>query len=94
MRIGPAADGEIILSFVLGKRHTSVPLPQVVDRIRIERLDAERRTMASDLNMAPAFIRIDGLAQLSDAPDGEWRLAWCARAPRPLPSAARGGAGG
>jgi hypothetical protein len=79
MRIGPAADGEIILSFVLGKRQTSVPLPQVVDRILIERLDAKRRPVAADLNMAPAFIRIHGLAQVSDVPDGEWRLAWCAQ---------------
>jgi hypothetical protein len=79
MRIGPAADGEIVLNFVLGKRQTSVPLPQVVDRIQIERFDAKRHPVATDFNMAPAFIRIHGLAQISDVPDGEWRLAWCAQ---------------
>jgi hypothetical protein len=78
MRIGPAENGEVILRFTLGKRETSVPLSQVLDRIQIERLDAGFHPVAGDLNAAPAFIRIYGLARISDAPDGEWRLVSCA----------------
>lgn len=83
MRIGPAADGEVILSFILGTRERSVPLPQVIDRIQIERMDATRRPVSPNMDDAPAYIRIYGLEKISDAPDGEWRLAWCAKRPSP-----------
>jgi hypothetical protein len=77
LRIGPAADGEIVLRFDLGGTKKSVPLAQVIDRIRIERLDADGKRVALDPDVAPAYIRIDGLAAISDVPDGEWHLAEC-----------------
>jgi hypothetical protein len=79
MRIGPAPDGEVILHFVLGSQERSIALVQVIDRIQFERLDAQRRPVAPDTNVAPAYIRIEGLARISDAPDGEWRLAECSQ---------------
>jgi hypothetical protein len=78
MRIGPAPDGEVILRFVLGGRQRSVALAQVIDRIQFERLNAERRPILNT-DEAPAYIRIAGLARISDAPDGEWRMVGCDR---------------
>jgi hypothetical protein len=83
MRIGPADDGEMILSFTRGARETSVALPQVIDRIQIERMDAKGRHLPPNMDDAPVYIRIQGLAKISDAPDGEWRLAWCAKRASP-----------
>jgi hypothetical protein len=79
MRIGPAPDGEVILRFVLGSQERSIALAQVIDHIQFERLDAERRPVAPDTNVAPAYIRIEGLARISDVPDGEWQLAECSQ---------------
>ena len=79
LRVGPAADGEMILSFTLRDRRLSIPLAQVIDRIRFERLDADGKQVPPDLTVAPAYIRISGLAKISDVPDGEWRLAWCGK---------------
>jgi hypothetical protein len=77
LRMGSDPNGEMILRFTLGRRDKSIALPQVVDRIRIERLDARRDPMDPRSDDAPAFIRIEGLARIAGVPDGEWRLAWC-----------------
>lgn len=79
LQMGGDPNGEMILRFSHGARVTSIALPQVVDRIRIERLDARRHLMAASSDDAPAFIRIEGLAQIAGVPDGEWRLSSCAR---------------
>jgi hypothetical protein len=79
LRMGADPNGEMILRFTLGKREESIALPQVIDRIRIERLDQRRAPIDPRSDEAPAFIRIEGLAGISDVPDGEWRLAWCTR---------------
>jgi hypothetical protein len=78
LRIGSDPNGEIILRFTLGRREKSLTLAQVVDRIRIERLDRLRHPMDPRSDEAPAFIRIEGLTRIADIPDGEWRLARCA----------------
>jgi hypothetical protein len=77
LRMGSDPNGEIILRFTLGRQEKSIALPQVVDRIRIERLDAHRDPIDPRSDDAPAFIRIEGLTQIAGVPDGEWRLAWC-----------------
>jgi hypothetical protein len=77
LRMGSDPNGEMILRFTLGRHEKSIALPQVIDRIRIERLDRRREPMDPRSDEAPAFIRIEGLAQIADVPDGEWRLAWC-----------------
>jgi hypothetical protein len=77
LRMGSDPNGEMILRFTLGKREKSIALPQVVDRVRIERLDSRREPMDPRSDDAPAFIRIEGLARIADVPDGEWRLAGC-----------------
>jgi len=69
----------MILRFTLGRREKSIALPQVVDRMRIERLDSRRESRWTRSDDAPAFIRIEGLARIAGVPDGEWRLAWCAQ---------------
>ena len=79
MRIGPAVDGETIFKFILPAGTRFVPMSQVMDRIEIERFDSQRKPMPAKWDDAPVYIRISGLAQISDAPDGEWRLAWCSR---------------
>jgi len=79
LRMGSDPNGEMILRFTLGVREKSIALPQVVDRIRIERLDPRRDQMDPRSDEAPAFIRIEGLARIAGIPDGEWRRAWCAQ---------------
>ncbi len=78
LRIGNDPNGEVILRFALGVRVTSIALSQVVDRIRIERLDARRHPMDARSTVAPAFIRIKGLTRIAGVPDGEWQFAACA----------------
>ncbi|HXT78231.1 MAG TPA: hypothetical protein VN702_01595 [Acetobacteraceae bacterium] len=63
------------MSFTLQKGETSVPLAAV--QAKVERLDNQRHVVAPDMEHAPAYIRTKGLSKVSDAPDGEWRLAWC-----------------
>jgi hypothetical protein len=79
LRMGSDPNGEMILRFTFGMREQSIALSQVVDRIRIERLDSRRDPMDPRSDHAPAFIRIEGLARIAGTPDGEWRLAWCTR---------------
>jgi hypothetical protein len=79
LRMGSDPNGEMILRFTLGMQEKSIALPQVVDRIRIERLDERRKPMDPRSDEGPAFIRIEGLARIAGIPDGEWRLAWCTR---------------
>lgn len=77
LRMGSDPNGEMILRFTLGTRDKSIALSQVIDRIRIERLDLSREQMDPRSDDAPAFIRIEGLARIAGVPDGEWRLARC-----------------
>jgi len=77
LRMGGDPNGEMILCFTLGMRETSIALSQVVDRIRMERLNRRREPMDPRSDNGPAFIRIQGLARVAGIPDGEWRLAWC-----------------
>jgi hypothetical protein len=77
LRLGPAADGEMILRLDDHGTIRSVPLSQVADRIDIRYLDAARRPVAMPLDQAPALIEIQGLSRISDIPDGEWTRAGC-----------------
>jgi hypothetical protein len=77
LRVGSDPNGEMIFRFTLGKREKSIALPQVIDRIRIERLGRQREPVDPRSDEAPAFIGIEGLARIAGVPDGEWRLAWC-----------------
>ena len=79
LRVGSDPNGEVIFRFTLGRREKSIALPQVIDRIRIERLDHRRHPMDPRSDDAPAFILIEGLARIADVPDGEWRFASCAQ---------------
>ena len=79
LRMGPAEDGEVILEFVnKRKRSSSIPLKDVLELGRFERLDAEHRPVGADFDDAPEFIHISGLTKTSGGRNGEWRLAWCA----------------
>ena len=78
LRMGSDPNGEVILRFTLGATVKAIALPQIVDRIRIDRLDARRLPMDPGTTDAPNFIRIYGLTRIAGVPDGEWRLAWCA----------------